>query len=70
MYFGDYLVRRTIINNDQLEEALRLQKETKKPLGETIVSMGIIDRTAMEEFLKLHLMGNVDNLLLDPEIVS
>ena len=42
MRLGDLLVASGMISQEQLEQALKLQKETKQRLGDVLVSSGII----------------------------
>jgi signal transduction histidine kinase len=50
---GEFLVNRNLLTEDQLQQALRFQKEraaqhTGKMLGETLIELGLIQRADME----------------------
>ena len=44
---GDIFVERGLISNDQLQEALVVQRETGAKLGEVLVDLGFITRVAL-----------------------
>ena len=48
---GDLLVREKVINNDQLEEALKKQKETGGRLGSVLVKLGFLSDEEVTNFL-------------------
>jgi hypothetical protein len=52
---GEILLREGIINNAQLDEALRRQRETDLPLGRILVEMGAITESVKMSFLKRQL---------------
>src|SRR4051812_15395610 len=44
---GDIIVERGLVSGDQLEEALRVQRQTGGKLGEGLVELGFITRVAL-----------------------
>lgn len=50
--FGERLVRAGLITESQLEEALRLQRETQRRLADVLVQLGFLTKEALEEHLK------------------
>lgn len=52
---GEILLREGIINNAQLDEALKKQRESDKPLGRVLVEMGVITESVKMSFLKRQL---------------
>lgn len=55
MRLGDLLVSTGVISDEQLEEALKLQKQTKKRLGDVLIENGIITEKNLIEALKIQL---------------
>ena len=66
--FGEFLVSHGVIDRRQLEEALGVQKEMGKPLGETLVSLGFMEAGSLDGYLERHLLQNADSLINDPDI--
>ena len=66
--FGEFLIRHGVIDRDQLMEALAKQNGLGKPLGETLVNLGYLEQTLLEEYLEKHLMTQAEILVGDPEI--
>lgn len=52
---GEILLREGIINNAQLDEALKKQRESDMPLGRILVEMGVITESVKMGFLKRQL---------------
>jgi len=50
---GQILVTNHVITGRQLNEALKKQTSTRKPLGEILVEMKVISRTTLQTFLKI-----------------
>lgn len=50
--FGEMLLEKRFITVQQLDEALRKQKELKKPLGEILIELGYIERYKMQQVLE------------------
>lgn len=70
---GDLLVKKGIITEEQLSEALKQQKEKKLMLGEMIVSMGFASQSQINDVLCEHL--NIDFVDMreeepDPQVLS
>lgn len=70
---GDLLVQKGIITEEQLNEALKQQKEKKLMLGEMIVSMGFASQSQINDVLCEHL--NIDFVDMreeepDPQVLS
>jgi hypothetical protein len=70
---GEILLREGLITHDQLEEALRLQKETARSLSRILVEMGVITESVRMSFLKKKLgyeMISLNHVRVDPFILS
>ncbi len=52
---GQLLIEKKLITNDQLVEALKIQKEKKERLGELLVNMGYISKDSLLEVLSIEL---------------
>lgn len=52
---GDILVESGLITQEQLEEALKIQKQTKKRLGDTLITNGFITEQQLIEVLEFQL---------------
>lgn len=50
---GDMLISLGIINYDQLEQALNLQKKTKNKLGKTLIELGFLREKELYEVLQM-----------------
>jgi len=48
---GELLTKASLINQDQLKEALKLQKETGGKLGETLIKLGFVSEEDITECL-------------------
>jgi type IV pilus assembly protein PilB len=59
---GELLVKSGQITNEQLKEALANQRETGGRLGTNLVKMGLIQETALVEFLSKHFKVSAINL--------
>ena len=67
---GELLVRRGLITEEQLEEALKIQAKTGKRIGDILVEKGYIEREILEKVLQEYrasLSGLED---LDPEKID
>ncbi|HBY56375.1 MAG TPA: type II secretion system protein GspE [Candidatus Atribacteria bacterium] len=71
---GEILLNQGLITSQQLEEALKAQKEgNKKKLGEILVDMGALSREELYEVLQyVYETEYVDlsNYVIDPEVIS
>ena len=71
---GEMLIRAGRITEEQLEEALKVQKETGEKLGETLLSLGYIkDENVINEFVAKQLnVGTIklEDLELDQDVVG
>jgi len=71
---GDILIEQRLITPQQLEEALKMQKEgDKKRLGEVLTEIGAISKEELYETLQyIYETEYVDlsNYVIDPEIIS
>ena len=71
---GDILISQGSINPQQLEEALKMQKEgNKKRLGEILVEIGVISKEELYETLQYICETEYVDLLnyvIDPEVIS
>ncbi|OIQ07678.1 type II secretion system protein E [Moorella thermoacetica] len=52
---GEFLLRRGLVNEEQLKEALEEQKKTGRKLGETLVALGYLTPEALTTSLAEHL---------------
>ena len=50
--FGEILLEKGVITEQQLSEGLEKQKLTGRTLGETLVKLGFVPREEMEKHLK------------------
>ena len=71
---GDILIEQGLITPQQLEEALKMQKEgDKKRLGEVLTEIGAISKEELYETLQ-HIYEteyvDLSNYVIDPEIIS
>ena len=55
MYLGELLVNMGLINQDQLEEVLRKQKQEKKRLGELLIECGYLTENQLAKSLSMQL---------------
>jgi hypothetical protein len=70
---GEILLREGLITHDQLEEALRIHKETTKSLGRILVEMGVITESVRMSFLKKKLgyeMTSLDQVRVPPFVLT
>src|SRR5579872_1582738 len=70
---GDLLVREKVINNDQLEKALKAQKETGGRLGSVLVKLGFLSDEEVTNFLSRQYGVPAINLQffeIDPNVVK
>jgi hypothetical protein len=65
MMFGEFLILNGIITRDQLSEALTRQQEYGILLGETLVTMGLIQKDDLDRHLEEHLLYIADDLVRD-----
>jgi len=71
--FGQLLIQYGLINNNQLEEALKLQAQVGGSIGSILVELGYITIEKLLEFLSKHFnVPSVDlyNLTLEPSIIK
>lgn len=71
---GEILLNQGLVTSQQLEEALKAQKEgNKKKLGEILVDMGALSREELYEVLQ-HIYEteyvDLSNYVIDPEVIS
>ncbi len=52
---GELLISNQIINRDQLQEALKVQKETGERLGQTLINLGFVTEKALLDVLEYQL---------------
>ena len=55
MRLGDLLVASGVITQEQLEQALKLQKQTKQRLGDVLIQSGVITEQHLIEALQIQL---------------
>jgi len=71
--FGDLLVEEQTISSEQLEDALKAQKQTGKKLGEILLDLGHIDEQRLVAYLSKHYgvpAINLDNFEVAPDVVK
>lgn len=70
---GELLIERRLITREQLEEALRLQKDNGKPLGQNLVELGYISEEDVVNCLSIQYgfpylpLGNYE---IDREVIK
>lgn len=68
---GQVLIRRGLLNESQLDEALRISQVTGKRLGESVVSLGFVTERQLEQALSLQDQAKVGLLdALDGEPID
>lgn len=71
---GQYLVERNLITEEQLQQALAKQKETKgKLFGDVVIEMGLVSDVQFTQCLAERLnvpFVDLDNTQLMPDIVK
>ncbi len=71
---GEILINEGMITSQQLERALKLQREgNRKKLGEILVEMGALSREELYEVLQYIYETeyvNLSNYIIDPELIS
>ena len=55
MRLGDLLISAGVIDQDQLRDALAIQKQTKERLGDVLIGSGIITEQQLIEALQMQL---------------
>jgi type IV pilus assembly protein PilB len=68
---GDLLIDAGVINQEQLEQALKAQKQKKQRLGETLISEGIITERQLVNALTMQLgvdFVDLTSIEIDPEM--
>ena len=63
MRLGALLLRSERITNDQRESALRLQRNTARPLGEVLLELGYVDRDGLSSVLTDQIRESLRRLL-------
>ena len=69
---GQLLIKKKLITKEQLDEALKLQKEKKERLGELLVNLGYLSKDALLEVLSVELnvpWVHLTRTKMEPEIV-
>ncbi len=70
---GETLIAERVINYDQLNDALEIQKQTGKKLGETLLELGYIDEQKLVSFLSKYYRVpaiNLEQLELSPDVIK
>ncbi len=70
---GDLLLRKGLITEEQLREALEEQKKTHEKLGQILIQKGIISPSVLSELLSAQTnipSVNIEEFSLDPNVVS
>ena len=58
MRFGEYLVSRKLVTDEQLSKALELQRASMRPMGKFAKKLGYISRKDNVRVLLEHIKGN------------
>lgn len=70
---GDLLLKHEVLSHEQIEHALKAQKESGMRLGNTLVDLGLIDETKLLEFLAQQLDINfveLSNYKINTKIIK
>jgi type II secretory ATPase GspE/PulE/Tfp pilus assembly ATPase PilB-like protein len=71
---GEILMKKGVINSDNLERALRESKKTGEPLGETLIRLGIITEEhllqALGEQMNIPFVRTLKNIAVPPEVIK
>ncbi|MGI6113897.1 MAG: GspE/PulE family protein [Mahellales bacterium] len=70
---GDLLVESGVITQDQLKNALNLQKISKKKLGQILISQNLVTETKIMEILQLQLgidFVDLNNIYIEPKLIG
>lgn len=63
---GQILLRAEVITQDQLEQALEIQKSSGRRIGDVLVEGGVIDRATIQAFYRLQTHETIYQLFLWP----
>src|SRR3989338_8241189 len=70
---GQILIQKKLITADQLNEALKIQKEKKERLGELLVSLGYMSKDSLLEVLSIELnipAVHLPRTKIPPEVIA
>jgi type IV pilus assembly protein PilB len=70
---GELLIKASLITQDQLKEALRVQKETAGKLGETLIKLGYVSEEDITECLSQQFgvpSINLQHFEIDPAVIK
>jgi|GEM_PF-650603 len=67
MFFGEFLIIKNKISQEQLNQGLAQQKETSKPIGETLVQLGYLEESVLQPLLEEFMLQSADSILTDPK---
>jgi type IV pilus assembly protein PilB len=70
---GDLLLKTSLINGDQLKEALQIQKDTGAKLGETLIQLGFVSEEDITECLSQQFgvpSINLAHFEIDPGVIK
>ncbi|PYQ30467.1 MAG: type IV-A pilus assembly ATPase PilB [Acidobacteria bacterium] len=70
---GELLIKANLISQDQLKEALRVQKETSGKLGETLIKLGYVSEEDITECLSQQFgvpSINLQHFEIDPAVIK
>jgi len=70
---GEFLLQNGLINNEQLDQALEMQKQTGRKLGAILVDMGLLTEERLCEELSDRLgipYFDLENYIIDPKVVQ
>jgi type IV pilus assembly protein PilB len=70
---GQILIQKKLITREQLDEALKAQKEKKERLGELLISLGFLTKDALLEVLSMELgipAVHLSRMKVSPEVTA
>ena len=71
MYFGEYLVAKNVISEDDLSSGLNYQKSHRgQKLGEILIELDYISKDAMELMLESHIKKCADDISQDVKFIE
>ncbi len=70
MYFGEFLIKNSVITDEQLKEGLTRQNSMGLPIGETLVSLGFMSREQLNKYLEEHMLIAADKITNDSDLMK
>jgi hypothetical protein len=66
--FGEYLIKKGLIDQVQLETSLSRQLSYKKPIGEILVELGFLEIGSLDYYLQEFLSNKAEELISDQSL--